>query len=190
MKQDSAKKLWIISGSSGVGKGTVLKAVLAKRPDLKVSISCTTRKKREGEVHGVNYFYITDEEFKQSIENDEFLEWAVYNGNYYGTPVAPVEKKLSEGYDVLLEIDVQGAIKVMKKRNDKLSIFIAPPDIETLRERLKGRGSETEEDIISRVSAAIAELEMQDLYDYVVVNNFLDDAVEEVKDILERKDVL
>lgn len=183
-------RLIILSGPSGVGKGTVVKRLLSECDKICLSVSATTREPRAEDTEGVTYFFKTQEEFREMIDNDEFLEWAVYNGNYYGTPVAPVEEKLSEGYDVLLEIDVQGAIKVMKKRTDKLSIFIAPPDIETLRERLKGRGSETEEDIISRVSAAIAELEMQDLYDYVVVNNFLDDAVEEVKDILERKDVL
>jgi len=184
MKQDSAKKLWIISGSSGVGKGTVLKAVLAKRPDLKVSISCTTRKKREGEVHGVNYFYITDEEFKQSIENDEFLEWAEFSGHYYGTKKAFVEECLANDEHVILEIETQGALKVKTKMPEAVMIFIVPPSYEELESRLRGRKTETEEAIKKRLEFVQFEQENSKQYDYIVVNDVVQRAADQILELI------
>ena len=137
MKQDSAKKLWIISGSSGVGKGTVLKAVLAKRPDLKVSISCTTRLPREGEVNGVNYFFLSREDFQKAVNEGKFLEWAEFSGNMYGTRLDYVSKKLSEGHNIILEIDTQGALKVKSQLPEAVLIFILPPSLEELEARLR-----------------------------------------------------
>ena len=183
-------RLIVISGPSGVGKGTLVKRLLHECDRLKLSVSATTRKPRSEDTEGVTYFFKTKDEFRSMIENSAFMEWAIYNDNYYGTPIAPVKEKLAEGYDVLLEIDVQGAMKVMKRCPDGIYIFIAPPSVKALRERLKGRGSETPEQIDKRVAAAETELELQNKYSYVVVNNVLDDAVRDVKNIIERKDSL
>ena len=183
-------RLIVISGPSGVGKGTLVKRLLRECDRLKLSLSATTRKPRSEDTEGVTYFFKTKDEFRSMIENSAFMEWAIYNDNYYGTPIAPVKEKLAEGYDVLLEIDVQGAMKVMERCPDGIYIFIAPPSVETLRERLTGRGSESPEQIDKRVAAAESELELKDRYTYVVVNNVLDDAVRDVKNIIERKDSL
>ena len=183
-------RLLVISGPSGVGKGTLVKRLLRECDRLKLSVSATTRKPRSEDTEGVTYFFKTKDEFRSMIENSAFMEWAIYNDNYYGTPIAPVKEKLAEGYDVLLEIDVQGAMKVMERCPDGIYIFIAPPSVETLRERLTGRGAESPEQIDKRVAAAESELELKDRYTYVVVNNVLDDAVRDVKNIIERKDSL
>lgn len=183
-------RLIVISGPSGVGKGTIVKRVLSGCDGVRLSVSATTRKPREEDAEGVTYFFKTEDEFRSMIQDEKFLEWAVYNGNYYGTPIEPVERQLEDGKDVLLEIDVQGAVDVMEKRRDGLYIFIAPPDVKTLHQRLLGRGSESADQIEKRVKAAEAELLMKDRYDYVVVNDVLDDAVKEIMDIIERKDVL
>lgn len=183
-------RLIVISGPSGVGKGTLVKRLLSECKKLKLSVSATTRRPRSEDAEGVTYFFKTKDEFRSMIDESAFMEWAVYNDNYYGTPIAPVKEKLAEGYDVLLEIDVQGAMKVMEKCPDGIYIFIAPPSVETLRERLTGRGSESSEQIEKRVAAAEEELKLQDKYSYVVVNNVLDDAVEDIKKIIEGKDLL
>ena len=178
-------RLIVISGPSGVGKGTIVKRLLADCEKLCLSVSATTREPRAEDTEGVTYFFKTKEEFRSMIDKGEFLEWAMYNGNYYGTPIDAVQKRLNDGFDVLLEIEVCGAMDVMKKCPDALAIFIAPPSIEDLQKRLTERGSETPEEIASRVSAATAEIDMRDKYNYIVVNNVLDDAVSAIKDIIE-----
>ncbi len=177
---------YIISGPSGVGKGTICKQLVARNEKLSVSVSATTREPRIEDTEGVTYFFKTQEEFKKMIDESQFLEWAVYNGNYYGTPIAPVEKKLEEGYDVILEIDVQGALNVKERVSGGVSIFIDPPDEETLYARLRGRGTETEEEIEKRVSAAAYELKLKDKYDYVVVNDCLETAVSQIEEIMKQ----
>lgn len=186
----SKGKLIVMSGPSGVGKGTVVKRLLSECDNLRLSVSATTRAPRTEDKEGVTYFFKTESEFKNMIDTDSFLEWAVYNGNYYGTPIAPVMKQLDDGLDVILEIDVQGALNVMNKFKDAVYIFIAPPSVDTLKERLEGRGSESPEEIEKRVKAAESELDKKDKYDYVVINDVLDKAVENVKNIIEGKDVL
>lgn len=179
--------LVVVSGPSGVGKGTICKALLEKAPSLSLSVSATTRKPRATDIEGVTYYFKSKEEFKQMIENDQLLEWAVYNQNYYGTPLAPVLEKLANGIDVLLEIDVQGALDVMKKYPDGIFIFISPPSREDLRERLHGRGTETEEEIERRISAAEQELNQKDQYDFIVVNRVVDEAVAEILHIIQSR---
>ncbi len=180
-------RLIVVSGPSGVGKGTLVKRLLGECDSLCLSVSATTREPREEDTEGVTYFFKTRDEFASMAENGEFLEWAVYNGNCYGTPLSPVEKKMADGYDVVLEIDVQGGMNVMKSYPDALFIFISPPSVETLKNRLKNRGSESHEEIEKRVSAATAELEMMDKYDYIVVNRVVDDAVSDIKAIIEKE---
>lgn len=180
-------RLIVISGPSGVGKGTVVKRLLKKNESLILSVSATTRKPRKEDSEGVTYYFKDTDEFKKMVEDERFLEWAVYNGNYYGTPIDAVEKNLSDGLNVILEIDVQGAVKVMEKCPNGLFIFIAPPCMEELKKRLVGRGSESAEEIERRVSAAESELKLKDKYDYVVVNNVLADTVDEINDIILHK---
>ncbi len=179
--------LYVISGPSGVGKGTVCRQLVEKRNNLSVSVSATTRKPRTEDKEGITYFFKTEEQFKQMIQQDKFLEWAVYNGNYYGTPVDAVNEKLEKGEDIILEIEVQGALKVMEKCKDAVSIFIAPPDEETLYARLRCRGTETEEEIKKRVNAAKAELMQKEKYDYIVVNDILKNAVCEIESIMKNQ---
>lgn len=178
-------KLVVISGPSGVGKGTVVRRLLGECEKLVLSVSATTRAPREEDTEGVTYYFKTIDEFKAMIDGEKFLEWAVYNNNYYGTPVDSVKKLLDEGKNVILEIEVQGAMNVKKKCPDGIFIFISPPSFDVLKQRLVGRGSESEEEINNRVNLARAEFDKKDEYDYVVVNDNLDDAVKEVKDIIE-----
>lgn len=179
--------LYIVSGPSGVGKGTILKKLLERNPDLSLSVSATTRKPRTEDKEGVTYFFKTKDEFEKMIEDKEFLEWAVYNGNYYGTPCGPVEESLAAGKDIILEIDVQGAVNVMNSIDGGVFVFIAPPDEKTLYERLRGRGTESDEEIEKRVAAAAAELKLKDKYDYIVVNDCLDTAVENIENIMKKE---
>ena len=177
--------LIVLSGPSGVGKGTVRKALFSQ-PDIQLqySISVTTRKPREGEVDGVDYFFKTREQFEQMIRQNELLEWAEYVGNYYGTPIEYVEKTLQEGKDVLLEIEVQGAMQVRKVFPGALFIFLAPPSLSELRKRIEMRGTESEELIRDRLKAAKEELGMMDAYDYVVENDQVELACERIKAIV------
>ena len=165
--------LFVMSGPSGTGKGTICSELL-KKEDIFLSVSSTTREKRKGEIDGVTYNYTTTADFEDMINNGEMLEYAVYNGNYYGTPRKTVEKMLSEGTNVLLEIEVQGALKVKKLFEDANLIFVVPPSMPELKRRLVERGRETEEQIEERIKTAKWELEQSGKYNYVVVNDNLE----------------
>ena len=180
--------LIVFSGPSGVGKGTILKEVM-KDESLKLtySVSMTTRKPRDGEVDGINYFFVSKEGFEKAIDNNELLEYATYVDNYYGTPKNFVEKKREEGMNVVLEIDLQGAKQVMARAHDALSIFIEPPSMEELERRIRGRQSETEETIKKRIEVARNEMAGRELYDYVVCNDELTKAIEDVKEIIRKE---
>lgn len=178
-------KLIVLSGPSGVGKGTIVKRLLKECDDTVLSVSATTREPRKEDKEGVTYFFKTVDEFRLMIDEGEFLEWAVYNTNYYGTPAPAVDKLLAEGKNVILEIEVQGAMNVKEKRPEGLYIFIAPPSFEALKERLIGRGSESESEIEARVSLAKEEYDKRNEYDFIVVNDDLDTAVNDIKNIIE-----
>src|SRR5574344_523002 len=185
MENIKQKKLFVISGSSGVGKGTVIKAFLKKNPSFKLSISFTTRQMREGETDGVSYFFVSREEFEENIKNNEFLEWAEFSGNYYGTGRKFVEKCLSRGEDLILEIDTKGALNVKKQMAEAVLIFIAPPSVEELETRLRNRHTETEEAIQKRLNCVKQELVASKMYDYVVLNDTIDNAVSKLEKIIE-----
>ena len=176
--QDS--KLFVISGPSGAGKGTLVTRVRERRSNLGLTVSATTRAPRKGEVDGVNYFFLTREEFDRRVANGEFVEWAEVHGNCYGTLVSEVQSKLASGSSLILEIDVQGALQVKA-----VLIFIKPPSLEVLRERLVGRGTETPETIELRMANAADELALADRYDDVVVNDDLDRATDELVRVLD-----
>ena len=172
--------LIVVSGFSGAGKGTIMKALLERYDNYALSISATTRNPRPGEEEGKAYFFKTTEEFEKMIAQDDLIEYAMYVGNYYGTPKAYVEEQLSAGKDVILEIEIQGALKVKEKYPYTLLLFVTPPSAEELRKRLEGRGTETQEVIDGRMKRAIEEAEYMDQYDYLVVNDELDVCVEEM----------
>lgn len=178
------KKLFVISGSSGVGKGTVIKEFLKKHPEFKLSVSCTTRSKREGEVNGVNYFFLTQKEFKKCIDNGEFLEWAEFSGNHYGTKKDFVENCLKNGENLILEIDTKGALNVKKIMPEAVLIFIAPPSLKELESRLRGRHTETEEAIQKRLASIKLELENSKHFDYEIINDTVDNAVKKLEEII------
>lgn len=178
--------LTIISGFSGAGKGTVVGRLLEKYPEkYKLSISATTRSPRNGEVHGVHYFFKSDEEFQQMIDDNAFLEYAQYVEHSYGTPRQYVEENLAAGYDVILEIEQQGAFAVKKAVPEAILIFLTPPTIEELERRLRSRQTETEEVIASRLAKASVEAESIDQYDYIVVNDEVENCVEAVNQLIE-----
>ncbi|MBO5912617.1 MAG: guanylate kinase [Clostridia bacterium] len=176
--------LIIISGPSGSGKDTVLKKLFEKMPEIEFSISSVSRPMREGEIQGEKYNFITPEQFEQMIVDDALLEYNVYCGNYYGTPKAPVERCIASGGEIILEVDVNGAANVRKNCPDNFSVFIAPPSFEVLRNRLVNRGTETSDVIEKRLNQAKNELDRAKEYDYIVVNDNLDEAVEELKYII------
>ncbi|MGN1481198.1 guanylate kinase [Porcipelethomonas sp.] len=175
--------LIVVSAPSGCGKGTVLNEIL-KDDSFYYSISATTRLPREGEADGVNYYFISKEEFENRIKENAMLEYAEYCGNYYGTPKKELEEKLAEGKNVILEIEVQGAMQVKKLCPDGIFIFIVPPSVKELERRLKKRGTETDDVISRRVAEAAGEIKQASNYDYVVVNAALEDAVEDFKTIV------
>lgn len=182
----SKGKLLVISGPSGVGKGTILKMLLTRRPQASLSISCTTRAPREGEKEGESYFFISGDKFKEMLADGGFLEYSEHFDNFYGTPKKFVEERLKEG-DVILEIEVDGALNVKKVMPDAVLVMIAPPDRQTLYARLRGRGSESESEISRRLDRADYELSKAPQYDYVIINDDLATAVDEVEKILEKE---
>ena len=179
----SKGKLVVISGTSGVGKGTVLGIMMEKNKNLSFSVSATTRDPRPGEVDGVHYYFITKEKFEAMIEGGQFLEYDAHMANYYGTPKAQMEEKLARGL-VLLDIEPNGAKAVREKRSDATLIFIMPPSMEELERRLRGRGDTSEEQIKMRMERAVWEMEQRFWYDHVVVNDQVDACAEEILNII------
>lgn len=179
--------LTVISGFSGAGKGTVMKALLKKYPNYMLSISATTREPREGEEDGREYFFLTKEKFESMIESDSFIEWANYVDNYYGTPREYVEKQLEDGKDVILEIEMQGALNVKKSYPDALLLFITPNSFNELVSRLKGRGTEDDETIEKRIRRCYEESSVVDNYDFLVINDKVDNCVEQINSIIQNE---
>ena len=177
-------KTFIVSGPSGVGKSTVLKALLEKRPDLYFSVSATTRSPRPGELDGIHYHFMDVDSFRKWIAMDQFLEYAEYVGNFYGTPKRFVDQAMENGRDVILDIEVQGALQVIGKRPDTVRIFIAPPSWDALEQRLTGRGTDSPEKIQKRLVRAKVELQTADTYDYFVINDTVENAVREINAIM------
>ena len=176
--------LIVVSGPSGTGKGTVCHELLEETPELAYSISATTRAPRAGEQDGVNYYFLTREKFEAMIAEGGFLEHANVYGNYYGTPLGKIEERRASGQDILLEIDIQGALNVMERCPDGIFIFLLPPSIQELERRLRGRGSETEESLARRMGNAKKEIGIGRRYQYVVVNDTVEQAVKDIKSIL------
>ena len=180
----SKGKLFIVSGPSGSGKDTILQGVFKKHPEIKLSISSITRAMRVGEVEGEKYHFISRDEFEELLKNDMLLEHNVFVGYYYGTPKAPVEECLNAGGDMILEIDVNGAAQVREKMPEAISIFIMPPSFEVLKNRLSGRGTETAEVVEQRMTAALGEIARAKEYDYIVINDQLDVAIDDLLSII------
>ena len=177
--------LFVISGPAGAGKGTLVSRVLERVPNSWLSLSATTRAPRGSEVHGVEYLFLSVEEFERTIAEDGFVEWALVHGNYYGTPIAPIEQHLAAGGRVLLEIDVQGAFQVREKFPQATLVFIAPPSMEALEQRLRARGTDSAEAIERRLANAAGELAAAGRYDVVIVNDDLEKATAELVKVLE-----
>lgn len=178
------KKLFVISGSSGVGKGTVINGFLHRNPDFEFTITYTTRPKRENEVEGRHHFYISKEEFLEKIKNNELLEWAEFSGNYYGTGKSFVKRSLEKGKNLILEIETQGAMQVKEKMPSAVLIFIAPPSYQDLEFRLRNRKTESEEAIAKRLDFVKFELKNSERYDYRIVNDKVEDTVLELEKII------
>lgn len=176
--------LMVVSGPAGVGKGTVCKQFLKENPEVKLSVSATTRSPRPGEEHGREYYFLTKQEFEEKIKTDNLLEYVCFVDNYYGTLKSAVEEKIEAGTDVLLEIEVEGAMNVKKKFPESVLVFVIPPSFTELRDRLTGRGTETEEIIERRLSRALEEFECIKHYDYVLLNDSIENAVENLEKIL------
>ncbi|MCD7774250.1 MAG: guanylate kinase [Clostridiales bacterium] len=181
---DIGSKLVVVSGPSGAGKDTIAAEIIKLDGKFSLSVSATTRAPREGEVDGVNYFFLSEDEFLQNIRDNAFIEYAKYSSNYYGTLKRDVQSKIAEGKIIILVIDVQGAEKIKKEYPDSLSLFIMPPSKEILRQRLNDRMTEDNADIEKRIKIAEDEMKKRSSYDYVVVNDDLNAAVSEVYDII------
>jgi guanylate kinase len=177
--------LVVVSGFSGAGKGTLMNALLDKYPNYALSVSVTTRQPREGEKEGIHYFYRTKEEFEEYIANDRLIEYAQYVKHYYGTPKKYVEEQLASGKDVILEIEVQGALKVKEKMPETLLLFVTPPSADELKKRLEGRGTEQPEIIQSRLEQASREAKYMPDYDYILINDVLDDCVCQMHNLIQ-----
>ena len=182
-------RLIVISGPSGVGKGTVVNRLMDRDPRVRLSISATTRPKRPSETDGIQYHFVTHEEFEQMIRDDQFLEHAQYVGNRYGTPEKAVNEMLEQGFDVVLEIEVQGGIQVMRRRPDAITVFIVAPSFEELARRLRGRGDTDEEKVQMRLQQARMEYLVAPQYQYIVVNDEVENAVDDVQAILRTQDL-
>ena len=176
--------LIVISGPSGAGKGTICKSFLERNPEVAISVSATTRSPRKGEVEGVNYYFMSKEQFKGKIEDNDFLEYAEVYDNFYGTPKSNVEELLEGGKDVILEIDIQGALKVKENTEEGVFIFILPPSMEELKARIIKRGSETPESLMKRFKSAYKEINFISRYNYAVVNDEVETAVEKLEAII------
>ncbi len=179
-------KLFVISGPSGAGKGTLVERVRASRPDLGLTVSATTREPRAGEVDGVNYYFLTDDEFSSRVEAGDFIEWAQVHAHRYGTLASEVDRNFATGQSLILEIDVQGALAVKERFPESVLIFIEPPSLDILKERLIGRGSETPESLALRLHTAEGEMQLRDRYDEIVVNDDLASATDELLAVLNR----
>ncbi len=185
LKQRTRGSLIIISGPSGCGKGTIVSEYLkSNRDHTWLSISCTSREKRDGDVEGETYYFLSKKEFEKMIKEDMFLEYAEYNGNYYGTPKEYIENRLASGTDVILEIEVQGALKVKELVPEAICIFIMPPSMRELRNRLVGRGTETKDKVLNRFKIAYKEINEVTKYNYVVTNDEVENAVDKVRSII------
>jgi guanylate kinase len=176
--------LFVVSGPSGVGKGTIIKELVNKCDNISLSISATTRKPRDGEINGHSYFFKTEVEFETMINDSELLEWVSYCDNYYGTPKQHIINTTKNGTDVILEIEVVGALKIRDKFPDCVMIFVMPPSIEALRDRIVGRGTEGIDVIEKRIKVALEELHHVEDYDYVLVNDTVETAIEKIKSII------
>lgn len=176
--------LYILSGPSGAGKGTVREKVFERLDGISYSVSCTTRKPREGEIDGKDYHFIAVDEFKRQIAENMFLEWAEVHGNFYGTSRAFIEQLLDKGTDVMLEIDVQGALQVKEKMPEGITVFLSPPSMEILEERLRGRGTNDEKDIKLRMKNAETEMSYADKYDHRIINDDANRASEELMNLI------
>jgi guanylate kinase len=180
----SSPKVFVITGPSGVGKGTLIKQLLGRVPSLALSVSATTRQPREGEEDGIDYHFLTEAQFQERRDAGDFLEFATYSGNHYGTLNSELDRCLDKGRSVVLEIEVQGATQVRAARSDSIQIFIAPPDPAVLRERLRGRGTDSPEAIDRRLKTAEQELAQQDDFNHLIVNDDLDQAAAELESIV------
>lgn len=185
MEENKKGLLIILSGPSGAGKDSVIRKIMEKRKDLKLSISYTTRLPREGEVNGKDYHFVSKNEFMEIVNNGQMLEYATYCNNYYGTPSFEIDKELVKGNKIILEIEVQGAEQVIKKSSESVSVFIVPPSIDTLKQRLLKRGLDTPETVKNRVAEAKKEINFANNYNYIVVNDNINECVENIIKIID-----
>jgi guanylate kinase len=190
LKKGKQGRLLVITGPSGVGKGTLVKRLLAEVPGIKKSVSVTTRELRPGEIEGVHYLFRSTEQFMEMVKHGQFMEWAEFAGNFYGTPKKWVEEETANGFDVILEIEVQGAKQIRERHPQALLIFLSPPSFEALKERLEGRATESPDKLALRLAKAKQEMKEKSLFQYEVVNDNIEEAVNKLLDIVysERRD--